>query len=307
MIAAVMVTLPAATPVAEHPVSVTEVVATSVFEDVQVQLAVEPEAPPLTWIVNTTASPISTSADAGNIETTSGDGSTSRLAVAFDVWPPFMIAAVMVTLPTVTPVAEQPESVTEVVATPVSEEAQVQLAVEPEAPPLTWSVNTTVSAISTSADAGDTETTNGGGGGGSTSRLAVAFDVWPPFMIAAVMVTLPAATPVAEHPEPVTEVLATSVFEDVQVQLAVEPEAPPLTWSVNTTVSAISTSADAGAIETTSGGVVGVVGLLLSDPEQPTRTETANTASGIRGILAAPRSTIRRCVKGEATYVSADK
>ena len=212
--------------------SVTEVVATSVFEDVQVQLAVEPEAPPLTWIVNTTASPISTSADAGNIETTSGDGSTSRLAVAFDVWPPFMIAAVMVTLPTVTPVAEQPESVTEVVATPVSEEAQVQLAVEPEAPPLTWSVNTTVSPISTSADAGNIETTSGGG---STSRLAVAFDVWPPFVTAAVMVTLPAATPVAEHPVSVTEVVAIPVSEEAQVQLAVEPEAPPLTWIVSTT------------------------------------------------------------------------
>ena len=307
MIAAVMVTLPTATPAAEQPESVTEVVATPVSEEAQVQLAVEPEAPPLTWSVNTTASPISTSADAGNIETTSGDGRTSRLAVAFDVWPPFMIAAVMVTLPTATPAAEQPESVTEVVATPVSEEAQVQLAVEPEAPPLTWSVNTTVSPISTSADGGAIETTSGGGGG-STSRLAVAFDVWPPFMIAAVMVTLPAATPAAEQPESVTEVVATPVFEDVQVQLAVEPEAPPLTWSANATVSPISTSADAGAIETTSGGgggVVGVVGLLLSDPEQPTRTETANIAS--RGILAAPRGTIRWCVKGEATYVSADK
>ena len=60
-------------------------------------------------------------------------------------------------------------------ATPMSEEAQVQVAVEPETPPLTWSVNKAVPPTSTLADVGDIETTSGGGG--STSRLAVTFDV----------------------------------------------------------------------------------------------------------------------------------
>ena len=77
--------------------------------------------------------------------------------------------------------------------------------------------------------------------------------------------------------------------------------APPLASRVNATLSPIWTTADAGEIETVSGGCAGGSGVVgvsvpVPDPEQLARTARADAAGSMRFILSRLRgaSTVRR-------------
>ena len=77
---------------------------------------------------------------------------------------------------------------------------------------------------------------------------APTFTVSPLLLTDAVIVTSPAATPVAEHPADVDVTVAMPVFDEAQVQLAASPATPPEALTANTTLFPTATEAEAGAI-----------------------------------------------------------
>ena len=77
---------------------------------------------------------------------------------------------------------------------------------------------------------------------------APTFTVSPLLVTDAVIVTSPAATPVAEHPADVDVTVAIPVFDEAQVQLAASPATPPEAFTAKTTLLPTATEAEAGAI-----------------------------------------------------------
>ena len=87
-----------------------------------------------------------------------------------------------------------------------------------------------------------------------TVSWAPTFTVSPLLLTDAVIVTSPAATPVAEHPVDVEVTVAIPVFDDAQVQLAASPATPPEALTAKTTLFPTATEAEAGAIVASTGG-----------------------------------------------------
>ena len=91
------------------------------------------------------------------------------------------------------------------------------------------------------------------------------------------IVTPPAATPIAWQPAPVLLAVAIPVFDEAQVQLACAPAAPPEALTAKTTLFPTATVAEAGAIVAVSGGGGGGVGstTCTSSPHAPTPIATS--------------------------------